>query len=556
MTLAMVSTPLHPYGTPSPDPRERERANAILARAASYNRPGRGLEGLYNIDQVGPLRTPPCGFPVLINQLYHSNPRAVPGTENDSTGLPQARTDLEVLNRLRQKSAFFGLVGFDFDGNGMLPAGGAVAKAFYRKKKSYRGVDDQEDVDIFLIGHTQETAGRAIATLAAYFYDQCSSVEVFRSRHCVTFKVVFKHKRGVYAEELFQVVLKLYENHGQVLHSFDLGPSAVGWHHGRLVLTELAKYAAETGIILLNLAARRQTLEERLAKYMNEKGFGLGLPDLLALPETPFAHLRDAGEGIFNFARLEVVVDTFASTDHALAACTCALVFDRVDVITSMSRHVNQNIDSLSSIYGHDSKVYTESDDYFLAHLLGLHDKRGPVTLSRAQYVPGMDILGLQTRLDPEHVFKMALAKAKLGNWYTRFSLKQTPIWCCVEAVLDYLPRGSNAVRTPDFTKLQAILGAEGAVQFMRYYARGGNLEAPEEANAVERGGECKPVDPYEALELLERLCAARIASVQLHMPPSVPDSVVQGGEIVTFPLRPLTPAEWFGSTHALAGEA
>ena len=537
-TLTMDSASSHLCGTPSPDPRERVLANAILARAASYNRPGRGLEGLYGVDDVGPFRGAPCGFPALLNPLYCPK-RDVYGTgsySRDDTS--QACADSEVLDRLRKKSAIFGDDGFDFDGNGMVPAGGAIAKSFYLKKETFHAGADREDVDIFLVGHTRETAGLAIAALATYFDSRCSSVEVFRSRHCVTFKVVFKHKRGVWSEELFQVVLKLYENHGQVLHSFDLGPSAVGWHRGRLVLTELAKYAAETGLILLNLAARRRTLEARLAKYVNEKGFGIGFPDLLMLPDVDSIH-----GGHFTFAYLEVSVDAHASADWSDDRCTCALVVERLELITPTSRRADQEaVGSLECIYGHDSRIYTDNQEYVLGHLLSLHDRRGAVTLSRVQqYVPGMDILGMQTRLDPEDIFRMALAKSKLWNWYTRFALKQTPIWCCVEAVLEYLPRESNVVRTPDFTKLQVVLGMENTVQLMRFYAEGDRDET---------------VNPYEALELLERLCAARIASVRLHMPPSVPDPVVQGGEIVTFPLCPLTPAEWFGSTHELAADA
>jgi hypothetical protein len=510
-TLTMASATSHPYGQPSPDPRERKLANAILDRAAFYHRPGHGLKGLYGVDDVGPFRGAPCGYPSLVGSFRED-------------WKPQSQTDREVRNYIFKAMRMRDPVEFDFDAHGMFIAGGVVANAFY---KNHRGAPNC-DIDIFLVGHTAVTAEQAISALAS----RLSSVHegrqlvVFRSPYCVTFKATTAGRKSF----LYQVILKLYENHGQVLHSFDLGPSAVGLYRGRLVLTELAKYAAETGLILLNLAARRRTLEARLAKYVNEKGFGIGFPDLLMLPDlNTLLH----SEGRISFAHLEMVYDVNAQDEDD---CTCSLFIKWVDVITPVSRHAEDR--SVDSIYGHDSKVYTEGDDYFLAHLLGLHDKQA-VTLSRAQYAPGMDILGLQTRLELTDVFKMALARAKLDNWYTRFVLKErTPIWCCVEAVLDYLPKESNIVRTPNFTKIQVILGADFTSQLMRYYDRK------------------TPVDPYEALELLERLCAARIASVQLHMPPSVPDSVVQGGEIVTFPLCPLTPAEWFGSAHALAADA
>jgi hypothetical protein len=95
---------------------------------------------------------------------------------------------------------------------------------------------------------------------------------MYRTQGCITFHCKSENIT-------VQVILRLYATLGEVLHGFDMGSSSVAWDGWDVILTGLGKLAAENGVNILNLAARRASLESRIARYFT-RGFDIVLPDL------------------------------------------------------------------------------------------------------------------------------------------------------------------------------------------------------------------------------------------------------------------------------------
>lgn len=80
-------------------------------------------------------------------------------------------------------------------------------------------------------------------------------------------------------DQIYQVIFRLYKSKSEILHGFDLGPSAVGFDGTTVFLTALGKLSYENRIIVVDTTRRSTTYEYRIQKYF-KRGFELVLPEL------------------------------------------------------------------------------------------------------------------------------------------------------------------------------------------------------------------------------------------------------------------------------------
>lgn len=286
--------PLPPPGIGEVD-ATRRLVRAALDEDAACRHPG-VTKGLYGLEALAPFARLGHGVPVI-------------RSSRSSGGAPfsRAATDEEFRRRLRRIAPY--LANFDFQAHGLRFAGGAASALLMRDPEA----DDLasrsfHDFDLFLVGHTSDQAAKdaiyAFAEHMAKAFDR-KTLEVYRTQNCISFYggTVFEQRElrggdagdlpdphmGAFAPSddgpsehhtnLVQIILRRYSTDGEVIHGFDMGSSAVLWDGRRVVVTGLGALAAERGVNVLNLVARRGSYERRLAKYFG-RGFDLVLPDL------------------------------------------------------------------------------------------------------------------------------------------------------------------------------------------------------------------------------------------------------------------------------------
>jgi hypothetical protein len=247
--------------TPQVSPEAALAAQVALIRSAAYEgekfRYKGVTQGTYSIESMNPFMRLPVE--AGIGQICRQSP--VP--------FDRATGDDDFCKRLAQAAPF--LTGFDLPGNGLALAGGAPSHLLQRAKGAIK------DYDLFFVGRPDGgPIQTSIDALGRHLY-KCArgALKAFRTRGCVTFVGAAKDQRRIEC----QVVLRNYSSLAEVLHSFDLGSSAVAWDGQRVHLTALSKVAFELGVNILNLNARRASYENRICKYW-ERGFNLVLPEL------------------------------------------------------------------------------------------------------------------------------------------------------------------------------------------------------------------------------------------------------------------------------------
>ena len=123
-----------------------------------------------------------------------------------------------------------------------------------------------------------------------------------------------------------QVIFRHYAHPSEVLHGFDMGPSAVGFDGTNVWFTGLGQFSYEYGVNLIDVSRRSPTFESRLLKYLgrkftlvaphlntatlrDSKNLKYGISDVADLAQMPFSF--SAVEG--NRIRLERFVRHFSS---------------------------------------------------------------------------------------------------------------------------------------------------------------------------------------------------------------------------------------------------
>jgi hypothetical protein len=150
-----------------------------------------------------------------------------------------------------------------------------------------------------------------------------AEVKMVRSRSGLSIEI---------AGQIYQIIFRLYKSKSEILHGFDLGPSAVGFDGNTVYLTNLGKLSYEYRIMVLDTTRRSTTYEHRIQKYFH-RGFELVLPNMdvaklstryhkyhLAevcdLPYLPFSYTDIIGNKIFLKEFLQVPrMDTLGKDD-------------------------------------------------------------------------------------------------------------------------------------------------------------------------------------------------------------------------------------------------
>jgi hypothetical protein len=114
-----------------------------------------------------------------------------------------------------------------------------------------------------------------------------------------------------------QIIFRGYQTISEILHGFDVGPSAVGFDGANVYFTSLGKFSYERGCTIVDPSRRSTTYELRLVKYFR-RGFDLICPHLnmqtlhqlsqhnlickmyqaIALPKLPFVLTSISGNRI------------------------------------------------------------------------------------------------------------------------------------------------------------------------------------------------------------------------------------------------------------------
>jgi hypothetical protein len=175
----------------------------------------------------------------------------------------------------RKYNALFGgiMAGFDLKRFRMHVAGGCPEVL----ARSYEDQDIPiDDIDMFLVGHTPQTADIAIKALGDYLYYTLRNLRVFRTNNCITFMGV---ARG-YTPVKIQIIRRLYDTISEVIHGFDLGSCSILYTGSDVWLTKLGQVALEYNLNILNMDVRRGSYEKRIAKKCNKLGLSVALPGL------------------------------------------------------------------------------------------------------------------------------------------------------------------------------------------------------------------------------------------------------------------------------------
>lgn len=255
-------TGVSPTGVSPTDVSPAEKIASAIEEDISCRYPGT-TEGLYKFNfqsakltsPVGPARKYSLGMPTIVPKNHGSHFKMV-----ESVG--------QFRQRLGAESP--ALASFDFKGHGLRLAGGSVASLALHANRHY------SDYDVFLVGLTSDAeAQAAIRGLAEHLSTAWPNMVVYRTTNCIT----FADGNGARGALPVQVVLRQYATAAEVLHSFDMGSCAFLWDGEQIFTTAMGQVAADFGINVLQLHARRASYETRLIRYFS-RGFGLALPQL------------------------------------------------------------------------------------------------------------------------------------------------------------------------------------------------------------------------------------------------------------------------------------
>ena len=178
------------------------------------------------------------------NDYYMKSNRTLNYHRND-----KIRTDL--LNKLS----------FIKNWNNIFLAGGSIGN--YINNFTY----GQVDYDLFFYGLNEEQAYKKIEELLASYEKENGDYSLIVSKYAIT------------VNNSIQIILRLYANKEDILNSFDIEASCIGFDGVNVLLNNRGKFAYETGYITVDLDRNSPTYAHRLVKY-RKKAFGIILKNL------------------------------------------------------------------------------------------------------------------------------------------------------------------------------------------------------------------------------------------------------------------------------------
>lgn len=188
----------------------------------------------------------------------------------------QCNTDEEF------KKLFFDMFPFlkNLDFKGLLVAGGCISNAL----RGY--LTDNFDIDIFIYGISKEEAYEKLINIIRSFNPKYL---IFNDNYveCSIHNVKI------------QFITTIKKNINEILYSFDLGSSAVGFDGEKLYFSEMGKFAYEYGCNIVSSRHMSSSYEYRLMKYLDRNMYII-LPDLdmtkvkgsyIHFPRFPYLHV-------------------------------------------------------------------------------------------------------------------------------------------------------------------------------------------------------------------------------------------------------------------------
>ncbi|MDE2099309.1 MAG: hypothetical protein KGL39_18795 [Patescibacteria group bacterium] len=266
----------------------RERVATVLEQEAKHSYVG-VKDDLHRLDDIEPLDLTRDGtIPVVSVGHVPDTVRARPDVAKKrlatlhATITPSSGELKEIIGKIL--------------GTSLVLAGGAVSRSIWLPKHAeymsdgWGRQEELADLDLFIVGLSEEEATRQINILAEGLATIFKSLAIYRSERCITFRGKYNrvygnplHGRSAEAYNpittTIQVVLRLYNTVSEIIHGFDLGSSAVAYYGGEIVMSSKGRFAFERGLNILDLSRRRASYETRIVKYA-KRGFGVVLPDL------------------------------------------------------------------------------------------------------------------------------------------------------------------------------------------------------------------------------------------------------------------------------------
>jgi hypothetical protein len=356
------------------------------------------MAGLYPISPTDEFQRIGCNF--------HSPIVRSSNTHRDTFQL--ARSDAEFAERLAHIAPWFAT--FDLGAAGLVLAGGA-ASALMTSDPTDRYNRLYHDFDLFLVGTQSDASVRAaVQALAEHLAAVWrGAISVYRTLGCITFAPQKDSSEQLNDDEhespprLVQIILQRYNTAAEVLHSFDLGSSAVLWDGAHVRMTALGKIAMYRGANVINLTARYPSYEARLARY-HDRGFDIVLADIPAArlrhkrlqPTTDGWRIRQESKYSLPF------MDIMRTAQYCCASCIATYRVDprQVDTRASQSHYEHEQIR-----YGHDDQILLRN-----ARACASGVAKPEKLCARATYRPGLDLCELEVSFEADDEFMRAVA--------------------------------------------------------------------------------------------------------------------------------------------------
>jgi len=151
-----------------------------------------------------------------------------------------------------------------FDFTNIIIAGGCISEILMNPEYN---IFNNTDIDIFIYGLTQTQAVEKVLYIVKFF----KPIKIIIKENYINLMSSDGLK--------IQIITKLYESINEILYTFDLGSSAVGFDGKRLYFTIMSKFTYETNYNIISEIHESLSYSYRLLKYL-KRGFGIIMPFL------------------------------------------------------------------------------------------------------------------------------------------------------------------------------------------------------------------------------------------------------------------------------------
>ncbi len=160
--------------------------------------------------------------------------------------------------------------------NNLLLAGGSCCEII---NDNYHSTE-KKDLDFFIYGLTEEEGYKKINEFIGQIIDY------HRVNHTSTYKFYYKIFRNnnvmtivIEGSISYQLIFRIYDTKADILYSFDLDSSAIGYDGVAVYMTKRGKFACDYRCNILDVNLQSYTYEYRLNKYF-KRGYSIIMPYL------------------------------------------------------------------------------------------------------------------------------------------------------------------------------------------------------------------------------------------------------------------------------------